>query len=66
MAATFCRPGKWHQFDTISGYCVHGCGNREDGRIVSREGNVIAPGPEHTDAELAEIRRRADTRNAVR
>lgn len=66
MTAQFCRPGKYHRFDFVSGYCVHGCGNREDGRIVSREGNVIAPGPNYTPEELDAIRTRADSVNATR
>jgi hypothetical protein len=36
-----CRPGKRHRYDPVSGWCVHGCGNRNDGRVVSRGGDVL-------------------------
>lgn len=46
--ATECRPyrnGAPHDFDSNSGWCVHGCGNRDDGRIITRQAEVIHPGP---------------------
>jgi hypothetical protein len=36
-----CRPGKRHRYDPVSGWCVHGCGNRDDGRVVTRGGDVV-------------------------
>ena len=61
MFATSCtRPritkGLTHSYDRISGWCLHGCGNREDGRITTREGNDIAQGPKYTDDELSQMR----------
>lgn len=47
--------GLTHSYDRKSGWCKHGCGNREDGRITTREGNVIDQGPTYTDNELADI-----------
>jgi hypothetical protein len=41
-----------HSFDPLSGWCTFGCGNREDGRIISRDGKVIEKGPDYTGAEL--------------
>jgi len=43
--ATDCRPGKTHRFATASGWCLWGCGVRDDGRIVTRGGAVVRPGP---------------------
>jgi hypothetical protein len=40
--------GKTHRFDPDSGWCVYGCGNRDDGMITTREGNVIRFGPDYT------------------
>ncbi|MDQ1128281.1 hypothetical protein QE381_000409 [Microbacterium sp. SORGH_AS 888] len=45
MSALDCRPGRAHRFDSPSGYCRWGCGVRDDGRVVSRAGDVIYPGP---------------------
>lgn len=64
MFATSCtRPriskGLTHSYDPISGWCKRGCGNRDDGRITTREGNDIAKGPQYTDAELAQMRETA-------
>lgn len=47
--------GLSHAYDLKSGWCRFGCGNREDGRIVTREGNVIDQGPSYTDTELADM-----------
>lgn len=71
-----CRPyraGRPHMFSPVSGWCVHGCGVRDDGRVVNvLTGSVIAPGPhgvdyaprtEYDDAapfDFAEPRRGAD------
>lgn len=49
-----CRPGKAHLYATDgdgSGYCVHGCGNRDDGLVRTRHGDIIAypPTPEPLD-----------------
>ena len=41
-----------HSFDPLSGWCIFGCGNREDGRIISRDGRVIERGPGYTGTEL--------------
>jgi hypothetical protein len=38
------RPGQnptTHRFDAVSGWCLNGCGARDDGRIVSRSGAEI-------------------------
>lgn len=45
MSALDCRPGRTHNFQSPSGYCRWGCGVRDDGRVVSRRGDVIYPGP---------------------
>ncbi len=45
MSALDCRPGRSHRFSPSSGHCAHGCGVRDDGRVVSRGGAVIYPGP---------------------
>lgn len=44
MYAEQCKPGKVHRWshdEFNSGWCVHGCGNRDDGRITSRSGDVL-------------------------
>lgn len=50
-----------HVYHPISGWCIYGCGNRDDGRITTREGNQIEPGPKYSDDELAQMKTRADT-----
>lgn len=40
------NPETRHDYDEISGWCLKGCGNRDDGRVTSRFGDVIAPGDE--------------------
>jgi hypothetical protein len=45
-----------HSFDPASGWCAHGCGTREDGRMVKSDRGVVAPGHEYTPEELAELR----------
>jgi hypothetical protein len=44
--------GQSHTFDTDSGWCVYGCGNRDDGRIASKEGSDLYFGPSYTQQEL--------------
>lgn len=48
--------GLSHTFDRLSGWCVFGCGNRDDGRIVTGMGAVIEYGPKYTSQELAQIK----------
>jgi len=38
--------GESHDFDPVSGWCVHGCGNRQDGRQVTNGGTELAAGTE--------------------
>ena len=45
-----------HTFDPVSGWCKHGCGNRDDGRISTREGNDIQAGPQYTQDELDQMK----------
>lgn len=57
MFATQCKnfrldKGFSHSFDPLSGWCTFGCGNRDDGRIVSKDGRVIEAGPRYTGTEL--------------
>lgn len=40
-----------HDFDPVSGWCSHGCGHRDDGRI-SINGNDKHPGPEYSAQDL--------------
>jgi len=55
-----CRPGKRHEFDYYSGYCVRGCGVRDDGRVTSRSGDILNTGPDYTQAELDKFRERLE------
>ena len=45
MSAYDCQPHRadlGHDFDAVSGWCVHGCGVRDDGRIVNvRSGSPV-------------------------
>lgn len=41
-----------HTFDPVSGWCVHGCGHREDGRMFITARGVVAEGPEYTPEQL--------------
>jgi hypothetical protein len=43
--------GKTHRYDRRSGWCIYGCGVRDDGRIVNHWGTIIADGPEYTPEE---------------
>ena len=65
MFATSCKrfridKGLTHRYDVLSGWCVFGCGNRDDGRIVTGAGAVIERGPVYTSTELAEIKSTCD------
>jgi hypothetical protein len=53
-----------HRFDYYSGWCHFGCGNRDDGRITSWNGSVIASGPSYTEDELTEFRERQERRKS--
>lgn len=55
-----------HSFHPLSGWCIFGCGNREDGRIISRDGKVIEKGPQYTGAELADLQARSEQIIAAR
>lgn len=46
-----------HKFDPDSGWCWY-CNLREDGRLISKSGDVYQPGRGYTPAELDLIRRR--------
>lgn len=46
-----------HRFDPISGWCAY-CNLREDGRLVSKGGDVWQPGRGYTASELDSIRTR--------
>lgn len=38
MSVRDCRPyraGQLHDFDPVSGWCAHGCGVRDDGRVIN-------------------------------
>ncbi|WP_454137246.1 hypothetical protein [Microbacterium paulum] len=46
-----------HEFHAISGWCLWGCGSRNDGRIISiKSGQVISPGRTYTREELTRLR----------
>ena len=49
--------GHEHVFDAISGWCAR-CNLREDGRLLSKGGDVYQPGRGYTPAELDSIRQR--------
>jgi len=67
-SCTAARIGKGlsHSFDPLSGWCIFGCGNREDGRIVTREGRLIEKGPNYTGPELAQLQARSNEIIAAR
>ena len=46
-----------HNFDPVSGWCK--CGYREDGRLLSRAGEVLRQGPEYTHQQLDQFRQKA-------
>lgn len=48
-------PDGQHRFDGESGWCLNGCGLRQDGRLLTAAGSVIDPGPEYTPEALATI-----------
>ena len=55
-----------HSFDPLSGWCLFGCGNRDDGRIVTRDGQVIEKGPQYTAEELGFLQARSNEIIAAR
>ncbi|WP_288783773.1 hypothetical protein [uncultured Microbacterium sp.] len=44
-------------FDAISGWCAH-CNLRDDGRLISKGGDVFHPGRGYSAAEIDSIRKR--------
>lgn len=59
MGALDCRPGKTHAFDVTSGWCGHGCGVRDDRRVITRAGDAARDAlPRPTE----DIRHRIDPR----
>jgi hypothetical protein len=49
-------PDAKHEYHPTSGWCIHGCGNRDDGRLVwMTGGTVVNPGPEYTPEQLANL-----------
>lgn len=48
-------PDAPHDFDRLSGWCLYGCGLRDDGRHQSTGGAVIDPGPEYTPDQLDQL-----------
>lgn len=48
-------PDAEHEFHPVSGWCIYGCGLRQDGRHHTTAGSVIDPGPEYTAEALATI-----------
>lgn len=50
-----------HTFDPISGWCIHGCGVRDDGRIVKVQKGEVASGPAYTAEQLQEFQQKAST-----
>lgn len=50
--------GHVHRFDPISGWCGF-CNLREDGKLVSKGGDILRPGREYSEQELEQIRRKA-------
>lgn len=49
--------GHAHAFDSISGWCAH-CNLRDDGRLISKGGDVWRPGAGYTPEQLNDIRQR--------
>lgn len=43
------KPG--HDYDPVSGWCLHNCGHRDDGRIVVN-GIEKYPGPDYPPDQL--------------
>lgn len=53
--ANGCRTDKpGHHYDPISGWCLHNCGHRDDGRIVIN-GVEKYPGPNYTPEALYDL-----------
>lgn len=51
-----------HTFDEISGWCIHGCGVRDDGLIFKVNRGIVATGPKYTPQQLDEFRQKASRR----
>lgn len=46
-----------HEHHPISGWCVWGCGCRNDGRVIRiKDGSVLLPGRQYTPAEIDRYR----------
>jgi hypothetical protein len=41
MGMMDCKFGKAHDYAKESGWCIHGCGVRDDGRVISWQGEVL-------------------------
>ena len=50
--------GHEHRFDPVSGWCSS-CNLRDDGKLISKGGDVWQPGREYTLEQLHEYRQRA-------
>lgn len=60
MSAYSCRPTRaalGHTFDPDSGWCVHGCGVRDDGLVMNTRTGVVIAQP-RTSADFTESRYR--------
>lgn len=71
MFFTGCRKfrtdqGRSHTFDQLSGWCIYGCGNRDDGKVIARDGRTLDAGPTYTNAEIAQMKQRSDNINEAR
>lgn len=52
---TACKDGRRHKWLPDSGWCAHGCGNRDDGRTVLPGGKPIRHGREYSPDDLADL-----------
>jgi len=52
---TYRGPDARHEFDPLSGWCIYGCGTRDDNRITYRSGDIANPGPEYTPDDIARL-----------
>lgn len=48
-------PDAKHDFHPVSGWCLNGCGLRQDGRLQTTAGSVIDPGPTYYPEDLARL-----------
>lgn len=56
-----CRIGRTHEYDATSGWCIHGCGCRDDGRMVKADrGDVGEQFPTFTHDEINDLLGRHD------